>query len=149
MKKFSFSLQSVQDHRAVRRETAERDFAAAAHAVTEAHALLDKTTRERNLAVEAYVKLIESGKVEPHDLTLRVSHIAFLVQRENERRAHIQLLERARDAKRLAVIDSTRDEKAISNLHERHRARYDTEAARTEQIGLDEMATMAFLRRTG
>jgi flagellar export protein FliJ len=149
MKKFSFSLQTVQDHRAVRRETAERDFAAATAALTEANALLEKTVKERNNAVEAYVKLIESGKVEPHELTLRVSHIAFLVQRENERLAHLQLLERARDMKRLAVIGATRDEKAISNLHDRHRARYDTEAARTEQIGLDEMATMAYLRRTG
>lgn len=149
MKKFSFSLQTVQDQRGVRRETAERDFAAATTALATANALLEKTTKERNLAVEAYVKLIESGKVEPHELTMRVSHIALLVQRENERRAHVELLEKARDMKRLSVIAATRDEKAISNLHDRHRARYDTEAARTEQIGLDEMATMAFLRRTG
>ena len=149
MKKFAFSLQTVQDQRAVRRESAERDFAAAANALTEANALLEKTTRERSLAVEAYVQMVESGKVEPQELTLRVSHIALLVQRENERRAHTQMLERALDVKRLAVLNATRDEKAISNLRDRHRARYDTEAARTEQIALDEMATIAYLRRTG
>ena len=149
MKKFAFSLQSVQDQRAVRRETAERAFAAATHALTEANVLLEKTIKERGAAVEAYVKMVESGKVEPQELTLRVSHIALLVQRENERRAHSQMLERALDVKRLAVVDATRDEKAISNLRDRHRARYDTEAARTEQIALDEMATLAFLRRTG
>jgi len=147
MKRFSFSLQSVQDQRQIRREAAEREFAAAVAELAAAAALVDKTIRERNAAIEGYTALLESGDVDPEEVILRANHIALLTQRERERRARLELFERAKEAKRQALVATSRDEKAINNLRERHRARHDLGVARIEQTALDEMATISYVRR--
>ena len=147
MKRFSFSLQTVHDQRAVQRETAEREFVDAARALSNAEAALEKAIFEREIAVDAYIAHLESGAVDPQQLTLHVGHIARLVERENEKRARLASFERAQEIKRKAVITTTRDEKAITNLRDRHRARHEAAAARIEQTALDEMATMSFARR--
>jgi flagellar export protein FliJ len=147
VKRFSFSLQSVQDHRAIKREAAERELAEAAAAVSIVMAMLQEITNERDKAIEAYVALLESGNADPDEIALRASHIETLALRESRERERIRMLENARDAKRQAAIAASRDEKAISNLRERHRVRHETEVARIEQIALDEMANMAFVRR--
>jgi flagellar export protein FliJ len=140
-------LQSVQNQRAVRREKAERDLSEAAAQLARAVALLEDAIGKRNAALESYLRCLESGVVDPHELSLHISHIATLVRRENEARAVIKPLERAQEFKRQAVIEATRDEKAITKLRDRHRIRFETAAARIEQTALDEMATMAFVRR--
>lgn len=147
MKRFTFSLQSVQDQRQIRREAAEREFADAITELAKATALLDKTIGERNAAIEAYTLLLASRDLDPHEVALRANHITLLTQRERERRAHLELFERAKEAKRLAVVATTRDEKAINNLRERHRARHELDVARIEQTALDEMATISYVRR--
>jgi flagellar export protein FliJ len=147
MKRFSFSLQTVQDQRQIRREAAEREYADAAAELAAASALLDKTIRERNAAIEDYTRLLESGGADPEEVTLRADHIALLTQRERERRVRLDLFERAKEIKRLALVASSRDEQAINNLRERHRARHDLGVARIEQTALDEMATIRFVRR--
>lgn len=147
MKRFSFSLQTVQDQRQIRREAAEREYADSAAELVTASALLDKTIRERHAAIENYTALLESGDVDPEEVTLRAEHIALLTQRERERRARLDLFERAKEAKRLALVATSRDEQAINNLRERHRARYDLGVARIEQTALDEMATIRYVRR--
>jgi len=147
MKRFSFSLQSVYNHRATRREAAEREFAEASAAVSQATKVLEETLNQRDAALDAYLEALESQSIDPREITLRTSHIASLVEREHENRARIMMLEEARDIKRDALMEATRDEKAIANLRDRHRARHESEAARIEQTALDEMATISFARR--
>lgn len=147
MKRFTFSLQTVQDQRQLQREAAERELAEAAADLAGAVALLDKTIIERDAAIKAYSEMLDSGYVDPHEVTLRANHITRLAERERERRERIRLFERAKEIKRLAVIAASRDEKAINNLRERHRARYDLDVARVEQTALDEMATLGYVRR--
>jgi flagellar export protein FliJ len=149
MKRFKFSLQSVHDHRTIRREAAEGEFAESAAAVSDAAAMLEQSVLDRNAAIEAYMAILEGESVDPSEIALRAHHIALLVEREKERRARLKLLERARDAKRQAVISTTTDQKATANLRERHLARYEFAAERTEQTALDEMANMRFVRRSG
>lgn len=147
MKRFSFSLQAVHDQRAIQREAAERELAEAARALSNAESAVEKAILDREAAVDAYVAQLESGPVDPHQLSLHVSHIALLVQKEKEKRARVKSFERAQELKRNAVIAATRDEKAITNLRDRHRARHEANIARIEQTSLDEMATISFARR--
>lgn len=147
VKRFSFSLQSVYNHRATRREAAEREFAEASAALSDAQKVLEEALSERDAALDAYLEVLESRTFDPQEITLRTNHIASLVEREQEKRARIKLLEQAKDIKRDALMEATRDEKAIANLRDRHRARHESAAARIEQTALDEMATISFARR--
>jgi flagellar export protein FliJ len=147
MKRFSFSLQPVHKLRTAQREAAEGELAKAATELTGATKMLEKVIHERDMAVEAYVAHTNSGAIDVQELSLYVGHIASLVRRENQKREQIKVLEAACDARRFAVMDASRGEKAITNLRDRHHARHVAEAARIEQTNLDEMATMAFVRR--
>ena len=148
MKRFSFSLQSVADHRTVKREAAERELVAAASALSLAHAALERAIEARNTALDSYTAFLESGKIDPEELSMHINHIALLVERENESQARVNLLEREKENRRQGVIAASRDEKAISKLRDRHRDRHNSRAARIEQIALDEMATLSFVRRS-
>jgi flagellar export protein FliJ len=147
MKRFSFSLQAVHDHRTVRREAAERELGEAADALAGARAALQTAVDGCEAAIAAYMDVLNSGSADPQEIALRANHITLLQKREIDRRGRVVALERAHQAKRDAVIAMSRDEKATGNLRDRHLARHQSAVQQFEQAALDEMANLAFGRR--
>lgn len=147
MKRFQFSLQSVHNLRQLHRDEAERDLARAAAEVSHASASLDEAAHIRHAALETYAATLRSGALNPHEAALRASYLAALVRREADARERVAALERERDGRRQAAAEAARQAEVTAKLRERHRARYESEAARNEQNNLDEMATVAFARR--
>jgi len=147
VKRFTFSLQSVQDHRAAKREAAEAELAQIAAAASNAANALEQAAQARDDAGQEFLELMGSGAAEGHQVALMASHISLLIQREAESRRDLSLLEQAREKKRDAVVTANRDEKAISNLKERHLSRHRALAGQLEQAALDEMAGLRFSRR--
>ncbi|MEJ7617228.1 MAG: hypothetical protein WKF30_09780 [Pyrinomonadaceae bacterium] len=70
-----------------------------------------------------------------------------LTERQREARARLALVEREREARRVAVVETSRAAETTARLRERQRARHNFEAARDEQNMLDEIAISASARR--
>jgi flagellar export protein FliJ len=147
MKRFFFSLQTVQDLRNNKREEAERELAQAEAQVLNAKTALEKTLTERVVAIDAYVAALAASPINIQDIMLRTSHLALLSQREEQQRVLLASTEELRDAKRHLALAAMQQAETLSALRERHHSRHTAMVARAEQTALDEIAMLNFVRR--
>ena len=147
MKKVPFPLQAVHDLRELRREEMERQLAEAAAEIGEAKAQLEEATRLHSVMVESYAQNYGSGVIDPEAAEMRANYLAALVRRIQAARAHLTQSESAYEAQRQLAIAAARDAEVTAKLRAKHNAQHASEAARREQIQLDEMATAAQARR--
>ena len=147
MKRFHFPLQTVHHVRELARDEAEKLLALAASKVREAENCLREAGALLAAAAEDYASRLQDGVIDPQDTALRSNYIASLSRREQDARARLITLERELEARRQAVVETSRAAEATSRLRERQLARHELEAARQEQNMLDEMATVSSARR--
>lgn len=147
MKRFRFSLQSVEDVRVARRDEAERELARIEGEIHNALAMLDKAIEKRVDATKDYIELLTRGTNDPQIVNLKINYIQSLALREKFERERITELQRYQENKRTNVIELSREAEILSKLHEKHRANHEKENARVEQQMLDELAVLAYSNR--
>lgn len=147
MKRFRFSLQSVEDVRNARRDAAERDLVRIESEINMARSILDQAIEKRVNAIKDYIELLTRGVNDTQEVNLKVNYIQSLALREKFERERIVELQNNRDNKRNNVIELSRQAEILGNLHEKHRLNHEKEAARVEQQMLDELAVMAYSNR--
>lgn len=147
MKRFKFSLQTLHDIRQRARKEAEAALAAAQAKVATAEAALAEAQLARRLALENNAAHLNAGQLNPHEIALRADFVAVLDQRIAEAWRRLSAAQDERDARRRAAVIAATAAEATARLHDKHRARHETEAVRAEQELLDELATLTSARR--
>ena len=95
----------------------------------------------RSFLNERGVRLSEAV---PDDLRAYLGHLA---QREQVERERLKDLATAQEAQRSVTLEANRHVQVLDTLQARQRTQYLTEVKRLEQKSLDEITTMAFVRR--
>lgn len=147
MKRFSFSLQAVHNWRSAQLEAAERELASRTAVVTEAQAKLDGLVSQQWKASETYLDVLSQPTVTPDEIALHTAYLGHLAQREQVERERLKDLATAQDAQRSVTLEANRQVQVLETLQTRQRTQYVTEMKRLEQKSLDEITTMAFVRR--
>lgn len=147
MKRFQFSLEAVHNVREMRRDAAERAMAAVAAELQGAQAQLEKVMRQRQSAMENYVLLHQSTKIEAAHFASHTDYLGSLSLHERHARVMILQVEEKLTLKRQALTEASRQTKTTTNIRERQRERHHLEMAQHEQKVLDEMAVIAVARR--
>lgn len=146
MKKFRFTLQTVHDLRAARRDEAERALATASRVVAEAEEQLAETSSAHARAMEDFAAKLQAGEIDPLDAELSVDYLASLVERKLEAHARLKELEEKREQQREETVEAARSAETTARLRERQHERHQLQMARAEQQILDEMATLTQAR---
>lgn len=147
MKPFKFSLQAVHHIREIKREAAERELLAASRELARANEQLQEVLGRRESAVNEYLALHQSEEMRAQTMATHLDYIGSLFQAEREARNVIRNREKNLEARRVALMEASRQSETTANLRERQHDRYRLEAARDEQKMLDEMAVLAVTRR--
>ena len=147
MKRFKFSLQTLHDLREQEREDAERALAQAAAAVTAAAARIEELRGAINQAVAAYATQLRTKEPNPREALLHTEFLTALDRQLAAARAHHAECERIQAAKLQDFIKASAAAEATAKLREQYYARYVAELAREEQNLMDELATIASVRR--
>ncbi|MBS1809321.1 MAG: flagellar export protein FliJ [Acidobacteria bacterium] len=147
MKRFKFSLQTLHDLREQERETAERELGKAIAAVAEATAKIEALLNAIVQAVAAHAANLRVKEVNAREAQMHTEYIATLEQQLAEARACHAALEREREVKLQELIKASAAAEATAKLREQYYARYISELAREEQNLMDELATIATVRR--
>ncbi len=147
MKRFKFSLQTLHDLREQEREDAERALAQAAAEVAAAETKIEELRRAIQQAVAEYAAQMQSKELNPREALLHTEFLASLDRQLAAARAHHAECERFREAKLQDFIKASAAAEATTKLREQYYARYVAELAREEQNLMDELATIASVRR--
>lgn len=145
--KFRFRLQAVLDNRAFLQEQAENEMAIA---VAELNKLVEKLEENRllqeNAESENRKRMI--GKIDVAALTLSLSYMGDLQNREEAIRRDMGKAEKVVEEKRQLLIEARQNKEALEKLKERDFIQWRKEMLYEEQKNLDEMA-LAIYRRKG
>lgn len=147
MKPFKFSLQTLHNLRAQEREDAER---ALAQSTTELAAAADRVEVARKAldqAVAAYVAQMNTKVPNVREAEMHTQYIASLEARLATARQEHAELEQQRELKLQELIKASAAAEATTKLREQYYARYVAELLREEQNLMDELATIAKVRR--
>lgn len=147
MKRFRFPLQSVHNWRESLRDEAERRLGQAIAEVKKAHAKLEEATRARAVATETYLKQLQAGAINPHEIALMSNYLSQVIERETEARRQLMALEEEQETRRLVLAAAARDAEATAKLRERQSERHEAANSRDEQNMHDELATLAAAHR--
>lgn len=147
MKRFQFSLQAVHNIREVKRDSAQSALAAVAAELQGAQAQLEMVIRRRQSAMDKYLVLHRSEKIEAATFASHTDYIGSLILLERQARAMILQVEERVTVKRKVLTEASRQTETTANLRERQRERHHLEIAQHEQKALDEMAVISTTRR--
>ena len=147
MKRFKFSLQTLHDLREQEREDAERAFAQAATEVAAAAAHIEALRNTINQAITAYAANLQTKAPNAHEAKMHTEYIATLDNRLVAARAHHAACERHRETKLHELVKASAAAEATAKLRAQYYARYVAELAREDQNLMDELATIATVRR--
>ena len=147
MKRFKFSLQTLHDLRERERETAEIVLGQATAAVTAAAAQIEELLHTITQAMAAYSTALRTKEPKLREVTMQTEYITALEQQLAVARVTRTTLERAREVRLQELIKASAAAEATVKLREQYYARYVFELAREEQNLMDELATIATVRR--
>lgn len=147
MKKFKFSLQTVHEIREQERATAERALEKATAAVAAAATRLEEIMRAITQTVAAYSTTMRTQKPDPRAAEMHTEYIATLENQLGQAREQHAARERERVVKLQHFVKASAAAEATAKLREQYYARYVAELAREEQNLMDELATIATVRR--
>ncbi|MFN0085848.1 MAG: flagellar export protein FliJ [Blastocatellia bacterium] len=145
MKRFKFSLESVHNLRASRREEAERKLGLASSVIRAETAAIEDLGRARAV-IEAKLATA-TGLLNAAEVSMQVDYLALLAEREVWARQHLAMLERERDELCQIVQAAAREAEVTGKLRAGQHAMHTAEIARAEQNWLDEIAVASTLRR--
>lgn len=147
MKRFKFSLQTLHDLRAQEREDAERALAQAAAEVAAAAAHVEALRHTINQAITAYTTNLQTKVPNAPEAKMHSEYLTALDRQLAAARAHQAERERFRAMKLQDLIKASAAAEATAKLREQYYLRYVAELAREEQNLMDELATIATVRR--
>lgn len=149
MKKFKFSLESVHKVREIRQERESVILGELRAAAQRAAEKIEHVEKMRHEAIEKYTRRLTNGeRVDAMEMELSSKHFASLDRLQKDAEAELAQRNRDCEIQIAAVTDAMRNVKITENLREtqfvRHRAEFDRE----QQIGIDEIVTTTFARRS-
>lgn len=147
MKRFKFSLQTLHDLREQEREEAERSLAQANAELANAEAKIEQLRSTINQAVASYSANLQSKSLNPHEAQMHNEYLIALDGQMAAARAHHAECERIREAKLQELVKASAAAEATTKLRDQYYARYVAELVREEQNLMDELATIATVRR--
>lgn len=147
MKRFKFSLQTLHDLREQEREDAERALAQAVAEVARAAAKIEELRGAINQAVAAYAAHLQTKELQPHEAQMHTEYLVTLDRQLTATRAHHDDCERRRETRLQELIKASAAAEATAKLREQYYARYVAELVREDQNLMDELATIATVRR--
>jgi flagellar export protein FliJ len=147
MKRFKFSLQTLHDLREQEREDAERALAHAATEVAAAAAHVEGLHDAINQAIAAFAANLQTRAPNAREAQMHSEYLTTLDQQLAAARAHHIACERQREMKLQELIKASAAAEATAKLREQYYARYVAELAREDQNLMDELATIASVRR--
>lgn len=147
MKRFKFSLQTLHDLREQEREEAERALAQANTELANAEAKIEQLRSTINQAVASYSANLQSQSLNPHEAQMHNEYLIALDGQMTAARAHHAECERIRESKLQELVKASAAAEATTKLRDQYYARYVAELAREEQNLMDELATIATVRR--
>ena len=147
MKRFKFSLQTLHDLREQEREDAERALAQAAAEVAAAAAHTEVLRHTINQAIAAFTTNLQTKAPNAREAQMHSEYLTLLDQQLTDARAHHLVCERRRDAKLQELVKASAAAEATTKLREQYYARYVAELLREDQNLMDELATIATVRR--
>lgn len=147
MKRFKFSLQTLHELREQERETAERALEKATVAVTQAASHIEEVMRAITQTVAEYSTKMRTQAPDPREAEMHTDYIATLEKQLSQARERHAALGREREVKLQEFVKASAAAEATAKLREQYYARYVAELAREEQNLMDELATIATVRR--
>ncbi len=147
MKRFKFTLQTLHDLREQERLTAERALGHATAAVAQAAAQTEELLKTIVQAVATHAAKLRTKEPNPHEAEMHTEYIATLERQLAAARTRHAALEREREVKLQEFIKASAAAEATAKLREQYYARYVSELLREEQNLMDELATIATVRR--
>jgi flagellar export protein FliJ len=147
MKRFKFSLQTLHDLREQEREDAERALAQAAAEVAAAAAHMDVLRDTINQAIAAFAANLQTRAPNAREAQMHSEYLTGLDHQLAAARAHHAVCARQREMKLQELIKASAAAEATAKLREQYYAHYVAELAREDQNLMDELATIASVRR--
>ncbi|HEX4949618.1 MAG TPA: flagellar export protein FliJ [Blastocatellia bacterium] len=147
MKRFKFSLQTLHDLRTQEREDAELALAQSTALVAAAAERIVVVRDTIKQAVTAYAAQMNTKAPDPRAAEMHTQYIATLEARLVAAKQEHAELERQRERKRQELIKASAAAEATTKLREQYYARYVADLMREEQNLVDELATIANVRR--
>ncbi|MGB8908161.1 MAG: flagellar export protein FliJ [Candidatus Cybelea sp.] len=134
--RFDFRLAPLLDHRKRVEEEKQREFAACRRAIEECRREIERLGGQRRRSIEQLVGSVRTQSA--RELRLRDAHlrrVELAIDDERLRQGELSVAyERARDE----LIAASRERRIVEKLKERRYRAYQAEAARCEEIELDE-----------
>ncbi len=142
MKRFSFKLQGVLDHRLRLEQIKQRIFAEAAGLVEEKRLQLDGiysllASEREQLAGEGRT----TGLLDIEKLMAHRRYVGSLELRLGQLHGELHKRQQLMEARRVALVEASRNRKALERLRERRLDEYLLQERRLEQKALDEIAS--------
>ncbi len=147
MKRFKFSLQTLHDLREQEREDAERALAQAVAEIAAAIGHVEVLRDTINQAIAAFAANLQTRAPNAREAQMHSEYLTTLDQQLAVARAHQAACERHREAKLHELVKASAAAEATAKLREQYYARYVAELAREDQNLMDELATIASVRR--
>lgn len=146
MKPFEFKLQTSLDLQQHREEEQQKELLAR----------IDEQKQEESVLLSYEHQIVQlfdeirqshTSKLNLEELKLQSDYLPVLQEKAKEQQQVVQRCEEAVATSRGELLEIVRGRKVLEKLKVKHHDIYQKEAAREEQMLLDEMATNAFLRK--
>ena len=147
MKRFKFSLQTLHDLHEQERSDAEHALAQAAAEVAAAAAHIEVLRDTINQALAALTVNLQTKAPNAREAEMHAEYLTTLDKRLATARAHYANCERHRETKLQELIKASAAAEATTKLRQQYYNHYVAELAREEQTLMDELATIATVRR--
>lgn len=146
MKSFSFRLESLYKVRVAEQQTAENKLTEVNNQIQELRNLMTLLKEKQQSATNDYLLSLSSNNMF-REISLQTQYINSLIEQEKDLNNQINNLLKVRDIKRQEVTQAANKVKIIDKLRENSFNAYLLENARIEQLFVDELAMLAFVRK--
>lgn len=147
MPRFTFKLDPVLRHRVNVEQQRQRDLAIVQARMAELEAQLRALDAEVKQSNDVMRQNHLVGRIDPSLLAAHRRYLSATQRRALEIAQQMAAVQRSMDEARLALAAAARDRKILEKLRERQLAGWQAEAARRENLALDEVAMQMSYRR--
>jgi flagellar FliJ protein len=147
-KRFQFRLQQVLSYRKQAEDVCARELAEAKGALLRHEEVMKAHSQEEEVFLRQYRRLEKAGKFHIDDALLQSERQQGLFERDKKDKRRVVELSKTIEEKRRAAIQASRNRRLLENLKERQQGLHLSAEAQEEQKFLDEISSIAFIRRT-
>jgi len=146
-KRFQFRLQQVLDFRKRIEEIRARELAEAKSSLLRHEELMKARQKEEELFLEQYKNFEKVENFSAAEAAFQDERQEQFLKRKRSDQVRLSELSSEVEEKRKSVVQASKDRQLLENLMERQRNLHSNELAREEQKFLDEISSIAFMRR--